>query len=70
LIQPFLRPRNDDKSRTASSQYSSTSVITPFQLRYETDIRNDEEMRIASSLYFSDKRHHTFSVAVRNEYSQ
>jgi hypothetical protein len=22
---------------------SSTSVITPFQLRYETDIRNDEE---------------------------
>jgi hypothetical protein len=42
-----------------------TSVITPFQLRYETDIRNDEEMRIASSLYFSDKRHHAFSVGTK-----
>ncbi|MDR2026961.1 MAG: hypothetical protein LBQ01_05290 [Prevotellaceae bacterium] len=35
--------RNDDRSRIASSPHSSTSVVTPFQFRYETDIRNYDQ---------------------------
>jgi hypothetical protein len=45
-----LRPCNDDRDGIALSLHFPTSVITPFQLRYETVIRNDDPPRIASSL--------------------